>query len=205
MNYFNPLEYDKFYHIYNHANGFENLFVDKNCYASFLSRLNYYSEPVIDIYSYNLLKNHFHILLKTKPEEVTIANSALWAKEERRPFKLLNAGKQLSDCFNSYTKTFNKVYSRTGSLFNHRYRRIEICGENKLLNMVGYIHTNAQHHGFVRDFKDWKYSSYHEAVGCERTYINRESLLELFAGKENFIKFHKDYAASIFDGGYWLE
>lgn len=205
MNYFNPLEYDRFYHIYNHANGFENLFIDQACYGRFLSNLSFYLTPVADIYCYNLLRNHFHLLLKVKAEEEIILNSQTWAKQNLRPLKLLSAGKQLADCFNSYSKIFNKIYSRSGSLFKERYRRIMVQGEDKLQNIIGYIHTNAQHHKMVKDFREWPYSSYHEILGFEPTILCRSETIRIFNTRESFISFHDQYAASLVGSELWIE
>lgn len=58
-----------FYHIYNHANGFENLFQSDENYRFFLQQWNKYIEPVAELYAYCLMPNHFHVLIRTKNEE----------------------------------------------------------------------------------------------------------------------------------------
>ncbi len=161
--------------------------------------------PVIDIYCYNLLVNHFHILIKIKSENEILENSETWAKATKHTFKLLNPRKQLSDCFNSYAKSFNRVYGRSGSLFKERFRRIEISSEAKLVKLIGYIHTNAQHHQMIKDFRDWPYSSYHEALGNEPTIIKRDELLNIFNGRQKFIEFHNAFISSTIDRKYWIE
>lgn len=62
------LEKGYFYHIYNRGNNKENLFLEEDNYVYFLNLISKYLLPVSDTYSYCLLKNHFHILLKIKEE-----------------------------------------------------------------------------------------------------------------------------------------
>ena len=57
------------YHIYNHANGRENLFREDDNYRFFLKQYRKYVNPVADTFAYNLLPNHFHFLLRIKEEE----------------------------------------------------------------------------------------------------------------------------------------
>ena len=59
-----------FYHIYNHANGSENLFRVEDNYRFFLERWGKYVEPVANTYAYCLMPNHFHALIKVKEEGV---------------------------------------------------------------------------------------------------------------------------------------
>ncbi|MGB7538632.1 MAG: hypothetical protein WBM17_08850, partial [Anaerolineales bacterium] len=55
----------------------------------------------------------------------------------------------------------NNTYHRTGSLFQHPFKRIPVPDRSYSINLLKYIHQNPQHHGFVKDFRDWPFSSYH--------------------------------------------
>jgi hypothetical protein len=59
----------------------------------------------------------------------------------------------------AYAKTINKAYQRTGSLFQHPFGRVPIKTDRQFWNVIAYIHQNPQKHGFVKDFRDWKWSS----------------------------------------------
>jgi REP element-mobilizing transposase RayT len=61
-----------FYHIYNHANGFENLFLSDENYRFFLEKYFLFISPIADTYSYCLMPNHFHLLVKIKDEKEII-------------------------------------------------------------------------------------------------------------------------------------
>ena len=57
------------YHIYNHANGNDNLFRNEENYAYFLKRYAYFIHPIAKTYAYCLMPNHFHLLVKIRSEE----------------------------------------------------------------------------------------------------------------------------------------
>jgi putative transposase len=60
------------YHLFNHANGWENLFKEHKNYDFFLERLSLHVLPVAHIYAYCLMPNHFHLLLKIREENELI-------------------------------------------------------------------------------------------------------------------------------------
>ena len=62
---YEPLQYNKFYHIYNRGNNGENIFIEDRNYAFFLSLIQKYILPISEVHAYCLLKNHFHLLIKT--------------------------------------------------------------------------------------------------------------------------------------------
>lgn len=62
-------EPDKYYHIYNHANGFENVFRCKENYLFFLRKYRFHLLPFFDTYAYCLMPNHFHLLIRVKSRE----------------------------------------------------------------------------------------------------------------------------------------
>ncbi len=57
------------YHVFNHANGFENVFKNEENYRYFLQRMGHFVPEVLDVLSYCLLPNHFHLLIHVKSEE----------------------------------------------------------------------------------------------------------------------------------------
>lgn len=63
------LESDKYYHIYNHANGFENVFHCNENYLFFLNKYRFHLLPFFDTYAYCLMPNHFHFLVRVKSRE----------------------------------------------------------------------------------------------------------------------------------------
>ncbi len=169
------LEKGYFYHIYNRGNNREDLFLENDNYFYFLNLVNKYLLPVAEIYSYCLLKNHFHILLKVRDD------SDVPEEKLHLPF---------SNLFNAYAKSINKKYNRDGSLFKERYKRKRITDEQYLLNTIVYIHLNPIKHGFSEIFDDYPYSSFSSVISDKQTKLKREEVLELFNGKQNFIETH---------------
>jgi len=64
------LKPDTCYHIYNHANGFENVFNERENYRYFLEKYQEYISPVAETYSYCLMPNHFHLVVRMRKREV---------------------------------------------------------------------------------------------------------------------------------------
>jgi putative transposase len=62
------LEPDHIYHIYNRGINGENIFKEERNYAYFLTKYAQYIEPVAETFAYCLLKNHFHIAIRTRSE-----------------------------------------------------------------------------------------------------------------------------------------
>ena len=182
------LSYGKFYRIYNHAVGDEKLFKTHNDYFYFLEKLKRYILPVAEVYTYCLLPNHFHILIKTfeQPQSTNPEwkYSSLSSEEK---FHLA-----FKNFFISYSKSFNKVHRRMGRLFIQPHKRILVEDESYLLCLICYIHRNPIHHGYVDDYKLWEYSSYKLFLNEEPAFIQREEIMEYFGGIKEFITFHEE-------------
>ena len=183
------MEAGKFYHIYNHSNGSENLFrSDENC-RYFLSRYIHFINPIAATYVYCLMPNHFHFLVKFKDEpELEI----VFGKFES--FEMLEdrLSKQFSNLFSSYTQAFNKMYSRKGSLFMPNFKRREINNDNYLTSVIAYIHRNPVHHGFTKTCEEWPWSSYSIILSEKRTFLKRDEVLQWFGNRDEFVRFHQD-------------
>jgi len=207
------LIFEKYYHIYNHANGDENLFREQKNYEYFLQKYIQHISPIAETVAWCLMPNHFHLLVKIKSEEeiVSAFPSSTFPKfrtlekleleklelekfKQLEKFKKLETlearsnflSKQFANFFSSYTQSFNKVYGRRGSLFLKNFKRKEILDENYLRNLILYIHLNPVKHGFTNEISDWKWSSY-QTFPIEHT----EMLRMLFADEENYQYVHQ--------------
>jgi len=192
------MQAETFYHIYNHANGNENLFRTEDNYFYFLKRYAFFLEPVADTYAYCLMPNHFHFLIRTKElvfktSEVSKTSDVLETSndlETSNVLKLNPYSKALADLFNSYTKSYNKKFERRGSLFNHKFKRKPVENDTYLITLVHYIHSNPVHHGFVKNIADWPYSSYHSFISKKDSLLKRDEVFEWFNGKDDFLAYH---------------
>lgn len=180
-----------FYHIYNHANGFENLFQTEENYRFFLQQWSKYIEPVAELYAYCLMPNHFHVLIKIKDEkelsDLTGFENLSGLKDNIE--KVIN--QHFSNLFNSYAKAYNKMYERRGSLWNRPFKAKEITSDDYLTNVIFYIHHNPVHHGFTEQIEDWPHSSYHSLLSKKVTKLKRNETIKWFGNREELKRFHQ--------------
>jgi REP element-mobilizing transposase RayT len=181
-----PLQHEQFYHIYNRGINGEPLFLEERNYRYFLRLWARHIEPIADAYAYCLLSNHFHFLVRIKEEQADpIANQGF---DEIGP--VLVPSRQFNNLFIAYAKAFNKAYQRTGGLFESPFKRRLVEDDRYFATLVAYIHRNPQKHGFVDDFRDWAYSSYHAVLSAQATHIKRAAVLGWFDGSAGFKEAH---------------
>jgi len=197
------------YHIYNRANGTENLFREEQNYAFFLEKFFMYIHPVAQIYAWCLMPNHFHFMIQVRKEE-ELRSAAAFQKfqtfgklETALLAKVIS--KQFSNLFSSYTQAYNKVYGRTGSLFQPNMKKKEVNSDAYFTQLVLYIHNNPVKHGFVKNVYEWPYSSYHfitdnnkmqpDCIKLSKSFklleSSRSEVLDWFGGLTYFKQAHQ--------------
>lgn len=192
-NYHQPINADSFYHIYSRANGNEKLFKNEDNYLFFLGKYKFHITPVTDTFAWCLLPNHFHFLIKSKSfNDIETYYKTVKGKSELSPelfpeFMM----ERFSNWLNSYTKAFNKVNARKGSLFMDYMRRVPVLEDEQFGATIFYIHKNPVHHGLVEQIEDWKWSSYKSFFSKSETLLQRTKVLEWFQGIEAFESYHK--------------
>lgn len=204
-----PLLPGRYYHIYNRGNNRENIFHEERNYDYFLKLFAKYILPIADTYAYCLLKNHFHFLIRIKEDLSGLKNipgqrdPAVRSGLEN-PLDLKNLtglsnrskiSKPFSNLFNAYAKAFNRAYGRTGALFQRPFGRILVTNEAYLVHLITYIHQNPQKHGFVTDFREWPFSSYHVILSDKIPFPQRDRVYGLFHGREQLETVHRTTAA----------
>jgi len=196
------LKPDFYYHIYNRGNAKCNIFYSEANYLYFKRKYSEYISPIVDTYSYCLMPNHFHFLVKIKSEkeifEFLIGENKLTAKNlSFTEFKKLDINavnvilsKQFSNFFNGYSQAVNKQESRTGSLFQKAYRRKKIDSNEYLKKAILYIHLSPVEHGFVEKINEWSHSSYASIITNSDPLIKGKEVIDLFEDVENFRQTH---------------
>jgi putative transposase len=185
-----------FYHVYNHANGRENLFAETKNYSFFLEKTSVYILPFINLHAFCLLPNHFHLLISIKEiEQIKLLESfrtfQKLPNDKLQPLIEKKISKSFSNLFSSYTQSFNKVYERRGSLFMPNMKSALIGDEASICKVVHYIHANPVHHGFVKEPGNWKFGSYNGYISQAATKLSKEVILNIFGSIEYFIKYHQ--------------
>ncbi|MCU0359169.1 MAG: hypothetical protein MUF75_00395 [Bacteroidia bacterium] len=120
------------YHIYNRANGFDKLFLTDRNYMYFLEKYQQFISPMVDTFCYCLMPNHFHLLLRIKPEKelrnffdtketlsATLRGYRTFEGSAQQKALSLLISQQFSHLMNGYTQGLNKILNRKGSLFMH--------------------------------------------------------------------------------------
>lgn len=180
-----------YYHIYNRGINSTNLFIQEKNYLFFLNKYALHLSDYVDTYAYCLLRNHFHLLIRVNDDDIIkeLTAGRNFHKEGLHSTDHV-ISKQFAKLFSSYTQSINKVYNRTGSLFETPFKRKRITSDKYLTRIITYIHQNPQKHGFVDNFRDYPFSSYYSFLSSHKTKLARKEVMEWFGSEEYFINHH---------------
>jgi putative transposase len=201
--YFTQFEAEKYYHVYNRTIDKGKLFSNSGNYIHFLKKFDEYLNGFVETYAYCMLGNHFHWLIGVLPEDKI--KHTLQSYEAANPTrKLAKKSKPISEktvheiishqfkkFFQSYAMAYNIQQNRVGTLFQTPFKRALVDDDNYFTNMIHYIHSNPQKHGFVDDFRTYEWSSYNRMLIDKPTKLKKKEVLDWFGDKEKYIEFHK--------------
>lgn len=177
-----PLQPERIYHIYNRGINGGPLFFDHQNYLYFQKLITQKVKPIAKIYSYCLLKNHFHLLVKIESEAKI---RALFPEKNQTTIETI-ISQQFSNTFNSYSQAINKRYARTGKLFELPFRRRDIDSSEKLVTTILYINQNPVKHGITKDGFSYPYSSASDIIKNNNIFIEIDDIINLFDGVDGF-------------------
>jgi REP element-mobilizing transposase RayT len=186
------LQPGSFYHIWNRGVDRSVIFRSESDYWRFLEGYASRIAPVAATYNFCLIPNHFHFLVRTYTED---EQRELYLKhatgDKREPFAFSEPSTSFGNLLNSYVRSSNLRWQRTGALFEGRFGRKLVDSDDYLRRLVVYIHRNPQEHGLVSDFRNWPYSSYAMLLGTLPTGLQRDDVLSWFGGRAGFIAAHR--------------
>ncbi len=203
-----PLKPNNTYHIFNHANGFENIFKEDENYRFFMDKYQQHIAAIAETYAYCLMPNHFHLVVRIRRREVIeelirIKNDFSKVSFDFGKVRIVDEvkinddviekflSKQFSNLFSSYTQSYNKMYKRRGSLFIKNFKREAVLDKEYFMNAIVYTHRNPIHHGFCKRYNDWNYTSYCEITDQKSDIVEANKVLKIFEGKQLFIDLHQ--------------
>lgn len=187
-----------YFHVYNRGVEKRDIFMDKSDYYRFIhdlyefndtsptnpNRNKYYGsstsinylqnkENLVTVLCFCLMPNHYHLLLSVPDKQsLTIF------------MRKIGTG---------YTNYFNKKYDRVGSLFQGRYKYIQIENDDYLKHLSRYIHLNPQNSKRLKNIalKQYKYSSYLDYIGVKNfpSIINSDLILSQFDATQSYKDF----------------
>lgn len=94
----------------------------------------------VELHSYCLLPNHYHLLVHTPTAGLSTAMQQLGSR---------------------FTQTVNKHTQRDGPLLRGRFKSVCIADDAQMVATARYIHLNPVESGLVDRAEDWEWSSAH--------------------------------------------
>lgn len=159
------------YHVLSRGNEKREIFRDEKDYLKFLDTLGKMVERFkLEIHAYVLMKNHYHLLIRT--EEANLSRAIQWLGV-------------------SYSGWFNRRHQRSGHLFQGRFKSFLIENERYLSAMCHYIHGNPLRAGLARRLSNYRWSSYQAYADKSHPlcWLTTELVLGMYGGsRRRFIR-----------------
>jgi len=140
-----------------------------------LSKINKNNNKLVEIITFCLMPNHFHLLLKQLQSD--------------------GIKRFIANFSNSYTKYFNTKHERTGPLFEGIFKAILVETDEQLVHLSRYLHLNPTSSFIIsaEDLETYQWSSFSEYLGKNSEHIcDKDSILQLFSSTEDYHKFVLD-------------
>lgn len=196
-----------YYHIFNRGAYKQKTFLDTNDYESFINILAYYltsptktpysmpyspkntnnnDKSPVSLIAYCLMPNHFHLMLKQNMRSNNKNN-------------ITNLMRRLTIAYAMY---FNKKYQHSGSLFQGKYKNVEIESEEQFIYLTKYIHRNPLklRGSEPKKLSQYPYSSYPNYLGkVSQKWLKTEDIKSQFSHinpKNNYKSFVEEKPTS---------
>ncbi|MSR89031.1 MAG: hypothetical protein EXS67_05205 [Candidatus Margulisbacteria bacterium] len=156
------------YHVFNRSNGRKTLYHSEYLQSYFVSLLEQISEKYeIQIHSYCVMKNHYHILIHTPKN--TLSN-AMWY-----------LGK-------NFAREVNIHMNADGPVFKSRFHSLVVETEKNLLNLSRYIHLNPVSAQMSTTPEEYTWSSHSNFLDPENAppFLHTSKILEYFISKDEY-------------------
>ncbi len=203
-----PFYSSQFYHIICKSIDDVLLFRQEKDFPVFHQKFQQFTESYLDIWSYSLLINHSHYVVKVKaienildtlkqqnPEKLTQSQRRLIENPTQETMLDAMLERQMNRFLVSYANYYKNKYDHDGGLFQKPFKRIRINDDSHLQQAIIYTHANPQKHGVVDDYRLYPYSSYHSI--CNRYEENSyREVLNFFGGLTLFKKIHAEQIGS---------
>jgi len=97
-----------------------------------------------------------------------------------------------------FTKWFNRMHSRSGTLWEDRFKSVIVESGEAARTMAAYIDLNPVRAGMVSDPADYRWSSYGEAIGGGRKGNGKKA-------REGLVRACMSHKGAGFDAEWWNE
>lgn len=153
------------HHVLSRGNERQDIFYDEKDKKKFTELLGVIQEKYgVIVWSYVLMDNHYHLLLK---------------------MTLPNLSKVMQWLGLTYSGWFNARHSRSGHLFQGRFKNFVIQEEEYLCRLILYIHRNPLRAKMVKKIHEYSWSSYRKLGGYSSCpdWLRSENVLKRYDGK----------------------
>ena len=134
-----------FHHVVNRGVEKRTVFINEEDYKYFLDLICAGClEYNINVHSYCLMSNHYHILIETTDDNLSKFMRSLNAK---------------------YASYFNRKYKRVGHLWQGRFKSWYVSDVAYLYTLIKYIEFNPLEAKVVKELRDYEFSSYNSFLG----------------------------------------
>lgn len=148
------------YHVTQRAPGKESLFIEDNDYLTMLALLkDWIREFNLDVFSFCLMPNHFHLLLRSNEPNLSEAMHSLDT---------------------AYAVRFNIKYERKGHVFCGVYRASMCLDDIHLIGSSVYIHLNPEKAELIKEAQDYRWSSVKVYINPEiKSFVKSDFILKI--------------------------
>jgi putative transposase len=163
-----------YYHVYNRSANKQDIFLRSSNYHYLIGVIKRFVSKGIQVIACCLMPNHYHFLLRQEAE--------------------YSVSQLIQSVFNIYSKAFNRMYDRSGTLFGSPFHAIEVLHEGYLIHLCRYIHRNPLEADLVDDIRHWPYSNYLEWINKRNNrLVDRNFIDANFSNPTEYEKFVLDY------------
>ena len=130
--------------------------------------------PLVEIYVFAFMSNHFHFLLKQMRDK--------------------GIATFVANFQNSFAKVFNLKNDRNGALFQNAFKAKRIETDEQFIHVSRYIHLNPVT-AYIIEFDklaSFEWTSFSAYANERVSFVNSDLLLKMFGTKEKYIKFVAD-------------
>ena len=128
------------YHLVSRGNERRDIFFNDDDRRLFLGTMGEMAQRFdVELFAYVLMNNHYHLLLSSR--RANLSRAMQW-------FGV------------TYTNRFNAINSRSGHLFQGRFKSMLVQNDAYLMRLSLYIHRNPLRAGIVNRLADYRWSSY---------------------------------------------
>ena len=146
------------YHISNLGLNNSEIFLDDEDYKKFQDFLQAHSSSDIELISYLLLPNHYHLLI--------------------RQISIDGVAKLLKKVINSYTYYFHKKYQIRGPLFAGKFKSVKIEGREIPL-LCQYLYSHPGILWLANSYKSYPWNKFSLEITFDHKELDKKTLEEI--------------------------